>query len=375
MTDTVTDTLGAIETPEEARRKLFEASSWAPQDLGPYVRGEVEPVIPSVGVPRVDGLRLLYPGKEHIVYGFKQSGKSWFCLMCVQDEIKANRSVVYVHFEEVDPQETVERLMALGVSGDDIVKHVDFIGPEHPLKPGYADYLAERKPGLVILDGINEALSLNGWEGHIDGPSNLKRLLVNPFLKVGAAVLECDHLALDQQGKKSPNPYGGVHKGNKVNGSMILLENKETFGRGLRGRSSVYVTKDRPGHLYSHGKPTKVPGVFYMGELVIDHVGDQYTPSVTAEFYGLPVETFDTSDSEQWQQDDQLVSNVMRSLISREVECNVRSVHSEVHGISKDRINDALQRLVNRGVFIEHKGPRNARIFTEPGTVAEDQPG
>ena len=53
--------------------------------------------------------------------------------------------------------------------------------------------------------------------------------------------------------------YGNVHKGNALDGARIMLENVEPFGRRMRGVSHVYVTKDRPGHLRSHGRPTKNP--------------------------------------------------------------------------------------------------------------------
>jgi len=60
------------EPPGEGR------DSWVPIDLGPYLRGEIRPVEPSIGVIRTDGLRLLYPGKEHAVIGEMEAGKSWF---------------------------------------------------------------------------------------------------------------------------------------------------------------------------------------------------------------------------------------------------------------------------------------------------------
>ena len=41
--------------------------------------------------------------------------------------------------------------------------------------------------------------------------------------------------------------YGSVHKGNALNGARFALQNVEPFGRGMRGRSHLFVTKDRPG--------------------------------------------------------------------------------------------------------------------------------
>jgi hypothetical protein len=51
-------------------------ASWAAVDLGPYLRGEIHRPEPTIGWPRRDDLRLLYPGKEHTVIGEMESGKS-----------------------------------------------------------------------------------------------------------------------------------------------------------------------------------------------------------------------------------------------------------------------------------------------------------
>jgi hypothetical protein len=92
--------------------------------LGEHVTPE-----PTVGVARTDGLRLLYPGKEHAVIGEMESGKSWLALACVAAEIVRGNRVVYVHFEEADPGDTIERLRALGVRDDEIL-------PVHLRRPG-----------------------------------------------------------------------------------------------------------------------------------------------------------------------------------------------------------------------------------------------
>ena len=102
-----------------------------------------------------------------------------------------------------------------------------------------------------------------------DGASEFRRRLVTPFLKVGAASIACDHLPMNPAPGRR-DAYGSVHKGNALNGARIQLENTEPFGRGMRGVSHVFVTKDRPGYLRTKGRATKVPGKTYMGTLVVD---------------------------------------------------------------------------------------------------------
>src|SRR5262245_4954939 len=104
--------------------------SWMPIDLGPSLRGEIKRPEPTVGLSRSDGLRLLYPGKEHAIIGEMEAGKSWFALACAVAEIVARNHVVYIHFEESDPADTAERLQALGCGDDDILKMFRFYGPE-----------------------------------------------------------------------------------------------------------------------------------------------------------------------------------------------------------------------------------------------------
>ena len=95
-------------------------ASWRPVDLGPYLRGEVKPAEPSVGWPRADGVKLLYPGKEHSIFGEMESGKSWFLCACAAWELTNGNHVVYVHFEEADPAGTIERILALGASAEQV---------------------------------------------------------------------------------------------------------------------------------------------------------------------------------------------------------------------------------------------------------------
>ncbi len=174
--------------------------AWRPVDLGPILRGDYEPTVPIVGLNRSDGLALLYPGKEHTVIGEMESGKSWFCTASAVEELLHDHVVVYVHYEEVDPTDTVERLIALRVPPGLITKNFLFVGPDTPVRHGSIDVLLAAAPTLVINDGVNEAMSLHGWGIHDeDGAAAYRRHLVKPFTAVGAAVLSADHVVKDRE--------------------------------------------------------------------------------------------------------------------------------------------------------------------------------
>lgn len=246
------------------------ANSWRPVDLGPFLRGEVPKAVPTLGLTRRDGLRLIYPGKEHSVIGEMESGKSWLIVACVVAELHAGQSVVYIHYEEADPTDTVDRVRALGVPDDQVLALLRFVGPEQPVSPQVLARLLDPAPSLVVHDGVNEAMALHGWAiREEDGAADFRRHLVKPCTSVGAAVLSADHVVKDKE-SRGRYALGSIHKGNALNGALLVLENAEPFGRGQRGRSHVYVTKDRPGHLRRHGRATKTPGKTYVGELVID---------------------------------------------------------------------------------------------------------
>ncbi|WP_293049261.1 toprim domain-containing protein [Mycobacterium sp.] len=248
--------------------------TWRPVDLGPYLRGEITPPKPALGVARDDGQRCLYPGREHAVIGETESGKTWFCLLCAAAEIRTGNRVVYIHFEEGDPGSTVERLKFLGLSDDAVNDHLAFIGPAEQVRREWLTALMEPAPTLVVLDGVNEAMALHGAEiKAAEGASEFRRRLVTPFLRAGAAVLSCDHLPMGTDHTRR-DAYGTVHKGNAIDGARFVLVNKEPFGRGMRGMSHVYLTKDRPGALRIHGRQTGVPGKSYFGALSIDATGN-----------------------------------------------------------------------------------------------------
>jgi hypothetical protein len=289
------DAQDAPEEGEDRRNADTDPDSWAPIDLGPYLRGEIVRPEPSLGMARTDGLRLLYPGKEHAVIGEMESGKSWLALASVTAELNAEHHVVYVHFEECDPSDSVDRLVALQVRDQDILRFLRFVGPERQVKPKALAALLDPAPTLVVFDGVNEAMALHRWGiREEDGAAEFRRRLVKPCTRAGAAVLSLDHVVKDPE-RRARTALGSIHKVNGLSGSLILLENVEPFGRGQRGRSRVFITKDRPGFLRRHGRPDpKLPGKTYMGELVVDDTR-RFVPFLEATFHALKDD--DTAES------------------------------------------------------------------------------
>jgi hypothetical protein len=252
-----------------------EPTTWEPIDLTEWLSGDKVSPNPEVGITRTDGLPLLYAGKEHIVFGETECGKSWFALQSCAVEIRNGNDVVYVHFEEGDPASTIERLRLLAVPSRLIAKHLRFAAPARPVRGDWLGPLLDPPPSLVILDGVNEAICLHGDDAnHIDGASEFRRHIVKPFLAVGAASLSCDHVTKSGAENRGRYSMGTIHKTNAIDGAAFLMENVEPFGRGMRGASSLFVTKDRPGQLRQHGEPAKIAGKTFMGMLAVDATGN-----------------------------------------------------------------------------------------------------
>lgn len=352
----------ASEPPDDTADQDERGRTWQPVDLGPILRGERVKPRPSVGLSRSDGLRLLYPGKEHAVIGETESGKSWITTACAAVELLAGHVVVYCHFEEADPDGTVERLQLLDVPDDVILAKFKFVGPEEPLNPMWlAEFgLLEPAPSLAIIDGVNEAMALHDWDADKShGAAAFRRRLVKPFTAVGTAVLSADHVVKDRE-RRGRFAMGSVHKGNGLSGALVMVENVEPFGRGQRGRSHVFVTKDRPGALRKHGHAGKTPSKTFMGELVVDDSNECWFEVVFCAPAGDSNSAAITEESQN--PDDDAVYAVVADVLAADATANTRAVRAR-SGMSKDRTADALTRLVLAGRLTETTGPRGARLY------------
>lgn len=344
------------------------ATSWAPVDLGPYLRGEIRPAEPTLGVTRSDGLRFVYPGKEHAVIGEMESGKSWLLAACCAVEIHHDNRVVYVHFEEADPTDTIGRLRALGVTDHALLERFTFVGPDEPSQPDAVARLLNPVPTLVVLDGVNEAMATHRLAiREEDGAAAYRRLLVKPCTAQGAAVVSADHVVKDKE-RRGRDPLGSIHKGNGLTGAMLLLENAEPFGRKMRGRSHLYITKDRPGWLRRHGKPVpRIPGKTFMGELVVDDTPWRTDPDIFTIWAPRDDDSASTDqDATQDDLDDDQVLAVVTKITSGGKEANSTSIRAATSGIGNTRVDAALARLAIDDRILESQGKRGARIFTVP---------
>jgi hypothetical protein len=352
-----------------------EDTTWEPLDLGPWLAGEITQPKPSVGITRSDGVQFAYPGREHAVLGDTESGKTWFVLGCAAAELAVGHHVLYVHYEEGDPASTLERLLLLGV--DPVYlrpgpgQRLRFVAPSRPVRAGWVQALLDPLPTLVVHDGVNEAMSLMGNDiMAAEGAAAFRRQLVTPFLRAGATTIACDHFPKDREGTRT-TAYGSVHKGNALDGARIVLENVEPFGRRMRGRSKVYVTKDRPGYLRIHGSSTTVPGKTYMGMLVVDD-SESYGPDFAMLFFA-PRDADKSADDDPAVGPADIVYDVIAALPDHKV-ASMDLLYAEIRKAGyqiRDRaVRDAVADLIVDERVTEQPGKRGAKGYRTIPTSA-----
>lgn len=350
-----------------------EATTWEAIDLSTWLDGSRETPQPAVGISRTDGIKLLYPGCEHTVFGETEAGKSWLALECAAVEIRMGRDVVYIHYEESNPASTIERLQLLYCTRADIAEHLRFVAPARPVRGEWLAPLLDPPPSLVIHDGVNEAMSLHGdGINDTDGAAAFRRTVIKPFTAAGVTSLSCDHVVKNSE-SRGRYAIGSVHKVNAIDGAAFLMENIAPFGRGLRGASRVYVTKDRPGQLRAYGKPTEHAGKTFIGVLAVDATGD--SPDFLV-FYPPKADSDEDTKKANGSDADlrEIVFNVLAEQPGQQVE-SLRKLHAALRLAGESHRDSAVKGAIDELELIGRVraviGKRNAMGYQVVPTAAE----
>ncbi|MEV8510842.1 hypothetical protein [Dactylosporangium sp. NPDC051484] len=258
-----------------AAEKHGGRNTWQPEDISDVLDGTRDPVVTELG-HRADGVPILYRGKEHGIAGEPESGKTWFALMIVVQVLKKGHRVTYVDFED-DARTVVGRLLDLGLIKERLRRDSDqfrYIRPE--AAPGEDDITAAITFGggtadLVVYDGFTEGaallgLDVTGGDGQA-AVAKFRRTVIRPALTAGAATLITDHVV---KSSDSRNRYalGAQHKLAGLTGAQFMIEVEKTWGRGRKGRSKIYITKDRNAALREASQPDPRPNFDHFGDLV-----------------------------------------------------------------------------------------------------------
>ena len=236
-----------------------ERTSWFPKPLD--LDNTQEEPAPEF-LSRSDGHRLFYRGKINALLGESESGKTWVALLAVKQALEVEQKVIYLDFED-SGRGILSRLRSLGVT-DAQFSSFQYANPDQDLSPeargDLVDGLVAFKPELVIVDGVNAAMTLLG----LDLTSNkdatyFSQQLLRPLANSGAAVCTIDHVTKSKEGRGN-YAIGAQAKRADINGVAISVEVVMPFGRGMSGELNLKVTKDRPGHVRANSKEAKIAG-------------------------------------------------------------------------------------------------------------------
>lgn len=262
--------------PAEAAEPV-QPPSWQPVDLGPFLDGSWKPEEPTL-LRRTDGRHLIYPGLVHDFHGESESGKSLVAQALCAEILLAGKEAVYVDFES-GPGPVAGRMMSLGVHPEILRALFTYIRPEvNPYALAEVDAfrdLLTRRPALVIIDGVTDALVQSGVGSKENDEITrwhraVPRMITN---RTGAALILIDHVSKDAE--RGRFAIGGSAKMATIDGASYTVEMVEPIGRGLRGSIVLRIGKDRPGTIRPHcGQWRAKDRTQEAGTMVIDSTAD-----------------------------------------------------------------------------------------------------
>ena len=321
-----------------------ERSSWYPKPLD--LEGAIEAPEPEF-LSRNDGHRLFYRGKINALLGESESGKTWVALLAVKQALEIAQKVIYLDFED-SGKGILARLRSLGVE-DRRFENFTYANPDQNLtleeRLDLVDALAEIQPELIIVDGVNAAMTLLNLELTSNRDATFfSQQLLKPLAASGACVITIDHVpkSKDNRGNYA---IGAQAKRADINGAAIAVEVTLPFGKGMNGELNLKVTKDRPGAVREHSKEAKFAGTVQlksthegMVTMVIE------SPQMTSESRTRPTH---------------LMQEVSKVLEASTMPLSKNAVEKAIKG-KAEWVRIAIQNLIDEKFVGIENGARNA---------------
>jgi len=327
-------------------------TTWAPADLAAILSGEVVPETPTQ-LARADGHHLLYPGRINGLVGESESGKSWVAMHACVQAMRNGEAVVYLDHEDTAAG-VVGRFRALGVADDTLSVLLTYISPDESLGPVQrADLvvaLAAAMPTLIVVDGVNAALTLMGLDLDKNKDYTLYHQQVLKVLSgTGATVVTIDHVTKNKD-TRGVYAIGAQAKRAMTDGAMIAVEAVTKFGRGQSGKLRLTVLKDRPGTVRSISGNNG-----WLGDVTIASGADGM---VTMELCGIP-----SVDEARPVKPYRIMARISTLLDSMgDGQLNGKAIRDDIGGNAKT-VDWARDLLAAEGYIERTEGYRGALLF------------
>lgn len=329
--------------------------------------------MPDIGymtsTPNSPPFPLLYSGKINGVHGDSEAGKSWFSQHIAVQELRANKHVLYLDFED-DASGVYGRLLELGATEETIRLFFHYVNPQNKLtvfeQVGYQQLIdMDAVHSLAVVDGVTEAMSLESLTGRDENEvAKWHQLVTKPLAAKGWGVFMIDHMPHGES-----RAIGSQHKRSAITGVSYALDSIANFAPGASGRSRIHVVKDRPGWIRAAAAPGKGAGGQWYGDFVLDATLSFLQPSI---WPWKTQEDGETAGFEEAPPED--ISTAVCKFVERNPGCTGRTIRAAVKG----RISSvlwALDHLVENGTIRTEDGPRRAVFhYYDPKEEADEAP-
>lgn len=232
------------------------SSSWRFEDLAQLASGIELPPTPTV-FQREDGQGLFYRGAVNDLHGEPGCGKSMIAQIATAQELKADRDVIYIDYED-SARNVVKRLLLLGVTGEQIVQHLHYVRPSaKPSSPTSLDGWKETldyadTATLAIIDGVTSCLAYAGLDSNSgDDIAAWYNTMPRLISACGPAVVLIDHVvkSKDNRGRYAG---GSMQKLALIDGISYSVDMTKPVGKGVRGTIVIKSGKDRISEIEEH---------------------------------------------------------------------------------------------------------------------------
>lgn len=232
------------------------SSSWRFEDLTQLASGVELPPTPTV-FQREDGQGLFYRGAVNDLHGEPGCGKSIIAQIATAQELKNNRDVIYIDYED-SARNVVKRLLLLGVTGEQIISHLHYVRPSaKPSSPTSLDGWRETldyadTATLTIIDGVTSCLAYAGLDSNSgDDIAAWYNTMPRLISACGPAVVLIDHVvkSKDNRGRYAG---GSMQKLALIDGISYSVDMTKPVGKGVRGTIVIKSGKDRISEIEEH---------------------------------------------------------------------------------------------------------------------------
>lgn len=232
------------------------SSSWRFEDLAQLASGIELPPTPTV-FQREDGQGLFYRGAVNDLHGEPGCGKSMIAQIATAQELKNNRDVIYIDYED-SARNVVKRLLLLGVTGEQIISHLHYVRPSaKPSSPTSLDGWRETldyadTATLAIIDGVTSCLAYAGLDSNSgDDIAAWYNTMPRLISACGPAVVLIDHVvkSKDNRGRYAG---GSMQKLALIDGISYSVNMTKPVGKGVRGTIVIKSGKDRISEIEEH---------------------------------------------------------------------------------------------------------------------------